>query len=494
MSVSRRAAAGGARDGDPVLRRRQRRAPARLVVLDLGQQHRQVGLGHGHGAAVRAVDDRDRRAPVALARDQPVAQAVVDRLVALALLPQPAHDRPERLAVGAPVKLGTAVDERSVAAVGKLLAAFDHTADGKLVGLREGEVALVVRRNGHDRAGAVLHQHVVGDVHRQRLAVDGVGDGAPERHARLRLAGVAAQLLVGGQRAVDVVGDCVLLTRPLRQAQDVGVLGRHDEERRTEQRVRPRREHRVVDLQLVAGEDDLRALRAPDPVALHRLDVLGPADRAEILEQPVGVVGDAKEPLRQLAHLDERARALTAAVLDLLVGEHGLLDGIPVDGGLLLVGQALAEEGQEDPLRPAVDPRLVGAELARPVDRDPPLAKLALKRGDRGVRGVARMLSGGDRVVLGGQAEGVVTHRVQHAAAGATVEVRDRVADRVDLQVADVRLAARIGQHLEHVGRRPRVRAVVGDLPRALVGPHLLPAGLDLGGVVAVLGHQRAEG
>ncbi len=78
---------------------------------------------------------------------------------------------------------------------------------------------------------------------------------------------------------------------------------------------------------------------------------------------------------------------------------------------------------------------------------------------DRGVGRVARVLAGLDRVVLGGQAERVVAHRVQHPAAGAAVEVRDRVADRVDLQVADVRLAARVREHLEHVagvGRRPR--------------------------------------
>ncbi len=62
------------------------------------------------------------------------------------------------------------------------------------------------------------------------------------------------------------------------------------------------------------------------------------------------------------------------------------------------------------------------------------------------------MLAGLDRVVLGGQAEGVVAHRVQHAAAETAVEVGDRVAERVALEVADVRLTARVGQHLEDVG------------------------------------------
>ena len=212
----------------------------------------------------------------------------------------------------------------------------------------------------------------------------------------------------------------------------------------------------------------------------------------EVVEQAVGVVGDAEEPLLELAHLDLVAAALAAPVDDLLVGQHGLVVGAPLDRRLLAVGQAALEELQEDPLRPAVVARLVGGELARPVDRDAPLAELLAEGGDRRVGGVARMLAGADRVVLGGQAEGVVAHRVQHAVALAAVEVRDRVADRVVLQMPDVRLAAGVGQHLQHVGLFAPV-GLVGDLPGALVGPHALPARLDLARVVAVLlGHIEA--
>src|SRR3712207_8771888 len=42
-----------------------------------------------------------------------------------------------------------------------------------------------------------------------------------------------------------------------RQAQDDRVLGRHDEERRAEQRVRPAREHGVVRAELGTAEHDL---------------------------------------------------------------------------------------------------------------------------------------------------------------------------------------------------------------------------------------------
>ena len=52
--------------------------------------------------------------------------------------------------------------------------------DRQVERLGELEVALVVAGDGHDRAGAVAHQHVVGDPDRDRLAVhrvDGVGAG-----------------------------------------------------------------------------------------------------------------------------------------------------------------------------------------------------------------------------------------------------------------------------------------------------------------------------
>src|SRR5690606_12992259 len=50
-----------------------------------GQHHGQVFFGHGHRAAAVAVDDGDGRAPVALARNAPVAQAPGGLLLAQAL-------------------------------------------------------------------------------------------------------------------------------------------------------------------------------------------------------------------------------------------------------------------------------------------------------------------------------------------------------------------------------------------------------------------------
>ncbi len=393
VSVSR--LAGPPHDGQSTLTQSSTAAsgdlPFGLYSVTSGSSTGRSASGTGTVPHCGAVDDRNRAAPVALARDEPVAQAIVDGGMALALAVEPADDRLQRLAVAHPVEVGVAVNERAVARVGQL-PPFDHALDRQVVGLREGEVAPVVAGDGHDRAGAVLHQHVVGDEHRDRLAVDRVDHTAPERDAGLLAVGVAALLVGLRHRVVDVVAHGLLVRRPGGQLEHVRVLGRHHEERRAEERVGTRREDGVVDPQVRAVERDLGADGAADPVALHRLDVLGPLDRRKVLQQPVGVVGDAEEPLLELARLDDRAAALAGALGgDLLVGEHRLVVRAPLDRGLLAVGEAALEELQEEPLRPAVVARLVRAELARPVDRDPPLAELALEGLDRRGRRVARV-------------------------------------------------------------------------------------------------------
>ena len=53
----------------------------------LRQRDRQIGLRHRHRAAGFAMDDRDRAAPIALARNAPVAQPEIDLALAAAASP-----------------------------------------------------------------------------------------------------------------------------------------------------------------------------------------------------------------------------------------------------------------------------------------------------------------------------------------------------------------------------------------------------------------------
>src|SRR5207247_4760546 len=90
-------AAARALDANPVLGRLERRLALRLVVVDLRQHYREILLGNRHLAAGRAMDDRDRAPPVALAGEAPVAQPVGDRRPGQAALFQPVDDRALRL-------------------------------------------------------------------------------------------------------------------------------------------------------------------------------------------------------------------------------------------------------------------------------------------------------------------------------------------------------------------------------------------------------------
>ena len=73
-----------------------------------------------------------------------------------------------------------------------------------------------------------------------------------------------------------------------------------------------------------------RAGRSSSPASAGPCRASAPASSSAV-EQLVGEVGDAEEPLGQLAPLDRRARAPALAVDHLLVGEHGLVDRVPVD-------------------------------------------------------------------------------------------------------------------------------------------------------------------
>ena len=103
-------------------------------------------------------------APIALAREEPVAEFVLGAFFACAV----GSEFGDYLALGflprESVKFA-GINERTVAGIGKRLVAFafDNLYDWQVELLCEFEVALVVSGNGHDGAGSVADEHVVGD-------------------------------------------------------------------------------------------------------------------------------------------------------------------------------------------------------------------------------------------------------------------------------------------------------------------------------------------
>ncbi len=158
-----------------------------------------------------------------------------------------------------PAQHRIAIDSR------RLAARIDDRHDRQLELPGKLEIALVVRRHGHDRAGAVAGQHIVGDPDRHRLVVDRI-DGIR--------AGEDAGLFLGQSvRSRSLLRRRLARSRPSR----VGVVRAWSAARRAdarrddhvscaEQRVGP---GRVDPQHVVVGLRGKAALRAP---ALPRLE------------------------------------------------------------------------------------------------------------------------------------------------------------------------------------------------------------------------------
>ena len=79
-------------------------------------------------------------------------------------------------------------------------------------------------------------------------------------------------------------------------------------------------------------EANVGALAAANPVGLHQPHLVGPAiERCEVVEQSIAVFRDAEEPLFEFTALHRCARAPALALDHLLIGQHGVLDWIPID-------------------------------------------------------------------------------------------------------------------------------------------------------------------
>src|SRR5579884_681821 len=280
----------------------QRRLPGGLELHVLRQPDGQLLLRYGNGAMLRAVDDGDGRAPVPLAADQPVTQAIGDHKLADALLLQVARDLRDGLLAGRAAE-GAGIDHRPLRdtrlrpcfRVARLLTfGPDDLDDGNAELARKLEVALVVGGNAHDRARAVAHQHVVGDPDGNLLAADRVGDVAAGEDARLLLLRTHALDLGHAPRLLHVSLDGgALFGRG--DLLDQRMFGGQYEEGRAVNCVRACGEDRnllapALDLGV---EANLRALAAPDPVALHGDRLFRPLDLIEV-QQFFGIGGDAQ--------------------------------------------------------------------------------------------------------------------------------------------------------------------------------------------------------
>ena len=439
-------------------------------------------MGHG-----------DRTAPVTLPRCAPVAQTVGD--AALTLVATLQHGDGLRLGlVGLQPVERAGIHVRAVADVGLFadwaiftVGAGDHADHGQVVLACEFEVALIVPRTAEDRAGAIVHEDEVGDEQRKGLIMEG-----RVLHAQ---AGVEALLLLrfqlglrrtGALAFADEFGQLGVISSEFAGQR---VLGRHGKERRAVNGIwAGGKDHQLV-VATLDGQRHFGAFGPADPVFLHQPHLVRPAIQIVVdgVQQLRGVVGDLEEPLGQLPLFHQRAGAPAAAVLDLLVGQHGHLDRVPVDPAFLLVDQPLAIHLDEHALLLLIVLGVAGGEFTGPVDRQAHGFQLGPHQVDVAVGPVGRVYLALKGCVLRGQPEGIPTDRMQHIVAPRALVPRYNVTQRVVANVAHVDRTRGVGKHLQHV---VLFTAGIGFGAKGLL---LIPDGLPLllsgGGVIAVGAH-----
>ena len=454
----------------------------------LGQHYRQLILGHRNHAAAAlffwAMDEGDRRAPITLARHAPVAQAPYSLSRAAPLGFDPADDfglglghahAVEEIGIDADAIARLGLGQRGISLNG---AGGNHAGDRQAIFGGEFEIALVMPRHRHHRARAVFHQHEIGDVDGQVFAGEGVlrADSGIEAQLFRRF-----QLRRSGAALLAQVDELCRVAIDRRNALRQRMIRGHGDKAGTEDRIGPRGvDRQAFTVRQVEGK--LQALALADPVFLHHADLFRPAfQRAQPCQQIVGKLRDLEEPLVELALFHQCARAPAAPVHHLFVGEHRLIDRIPVHRAFAAIDKACGIQIEEQRLFVPVIAGIAGGDLAAPVEREAQLLQLPLHRGDVVVCPAGGVDSLFHRRVFGGHAKGVPAHRVQHFKAVQLLVARQHIAHRVIAHMADMDPPRWIGEHLQHIALGLRAGGI--GLEAAGLVPGGLPTGIGLPGI-----------
>ncbi|OQC73242.1 MAG: hypothetical protein BWX45_00592 [Deltaproteobacteria bacterium ADurb.Bin002] len=448
--------AGGVHE---VRQSRKRRAAFGTENDVFGQNDRQIFFRHRHDAAFFAVDHRNGRAPVALAGDAPVAQAVLDGALALAFGFQIIGDRFQHFCVFHAVEWA-GVDQNPFINVGLghrrriERPVFGRNDDDQLQieFFGEFEVALVVRGHGHDAAGAVVGQNEVRGVNRHLVAGERIEAVGIQKEAFLLV-------ILGGPHELVLLFDffhkrphVFFAGLPLGQFGDQRMLGRHQHEGCAEKRVLARGENLNDAIAFRHWKIDQAAVAFADPVFLHRHDALRPSgETVAVFQKLLGVGRDFEEPLIECFFRNFRAAAPAQAAFDLFVGEHRVTPGAEIHAGALLVSQAFFDHPDEKELFPSVVLGFAGGHFAVPVVAEAHPFELLFHVVDVFMRPPGRMNLVLDGGIFRGHAEGVPADRMENVESFHTLVAGHHVADGVIAHVADMDFPRRIGKHFQQV-------------------------------------------
>ena len=236
--------------------------------------------------------------------------------------------------------------------------------------------------NGHDGPGSIFEENVVCDPDRNGLTRGRVQTTRPGEDPGLGLVVLlpSHQVHLGCR---SLVGLHLFFFVRGGDLANQGVLRRQDHIGGPEHRVRPGGEDgnggAVCSRQNREGQRG--SLTPADPVFLRLQGGFRPIDGLQIVQEPLGVIGDPEEPLGYVSLFHGGVAPLAKPTDHLFIGQNRHAGGAPVDWCLLPFSQSSLEELEEDPLGPTVVFRVRGVDRVLPVEHSADLPKLPREIG-----------------------------------------------------------------------------------------------------------------
>ena len=314
------------------------------------------------------------------------------------------------------------------------------------------KVALIVRRYAHHSAVAVAHQHIVAHPNWHAFAGQWVRYAQASGHALLFHGGHvglghATSLAFsdeGLQFRVAISSQCSQRVFSRHGAEGdahdgVGTCGEHIQFSALHQFTRS-----VFDFM---RESKTHAGGFANPVFLHHFDALWPLQAAQIVEQHIGVIGNCHVVHGNVALLDHSTRAPAFTVDHLFIGQHGLVNRVPVHGACFFVHNAFFKHLQKQPLVPLVVVGFAGGYFLGPVNGQAHRFHLLFHVVDVAVGPSGRRFAVGHGRVFSRHAKCVPAHGHQGVVALHALLANHHIVDGVVAHMAHVQLAAGVGQH-----------------------------------------------
>ena len=441
----------------------QRRFSTGSKAYVLRQTNRQLVFRNQNLATMRAIDDRNRSAPITLTADQPIAQTIVYTAFTEAFSFSLVHDSAHSL-VHFHAGEFAGVNQHAFfffVSAGHFfqLQLFADWADSNdffnAVFVSKHPVTLVTGRNAHNGAGTVIIQYIVGYPDFYLAAGERVNAVYAGEYALFF--GFAGSTFNFGlitntlAESVDFVSLRIVFANLFNQR----MLGSQSHEGYAVSSIRTGgvNSNSIVQCRNFKGE--FQAFAAADPVVLHGFYALGPArQQVKILQQLISIIGDFEEPLAQILFNNLMVAAPAFAVDNLLVSQYGVTGVAPVYGRFLFNCQTAFVEQLKEPLSPFVIIFLAGGNLAIPIVGQTESLQLTSHVSDVFQSPFFRRNIVFDSSVFSRHTKGVPAHRMQNVEALHSAETCDYVADGIVTNMAHVQVAGRIGEHFQNVGFR----------------------------------------